>query len=198
MCVVCGRCNIYHLYTTNNICSLLCVRIRIHVLLERYIYIYIIYTHVYVVGSLSCIDIYIYIYVFYIIDIYCIYVYILYIYILYISISYVYVYVSCIYIYLYIYVIYIWIYIYMYIYMYTSIYRSVKSFCPFLYFFFFLHICNTWMIQIIKLIFNIPKITRVVNTKCSFEIMISFIKGKKTVQTCLALHEKVIAPKSNN
>ncbi len=32
----------------------------------------------------------------------------------------------------------------------------------------------------------------------NFEITISFIKGKKAVQTCLALREKVIAPKSNN
>ncbi len=33
-----------------------------------------------------------------------------------------------------------------------------------------------------------------VNIKCCFQMMISFIKGKKAVQTHLALREKLIAP----
>ncbi len=32
-----------------------------------------------------------------------------------------------------------------------------KSFCPYLFFFFFLHICHTWIIQIIKLILILHK-----------------------------------------
>ncbi len=69
---------------------------------------------------------------------------------------------------------------------YIHTHSGVKKFLPLPVFFF------AWFRLSNKFKFY-TKITWV-KTKCSFEIKISFIKGKKAVQTCLALREKVIAP----
>ncbi len=72
-----------------------------------------------------------------------------------------------------------------------------KGFCPFLFYNFFCIFVTLKRFRSSNKLQYFTKITQV-NTKCSFEIIISFIKGEKAVQTCLALHEKVIPPKSNN
>ncbi len=59
------------------------------------------------------------------------------------------------------------VYIYIYIYLYTH--SGVKVFAPFPFFFFFrfLHICHTWMIQIIKLFFILHK-----DNPCKYKLQV--------------------------
>ncbi len=88
----------------------------------------------------------------------------------------------------------VYIYIYIYIYIHTHTHSALKSFLPpscynFLYIFVTLK-----RFRANKFLYY-TKITRV-NTKCSCEIVISFIKGKKAVQTCVK--KKSLPPKSKN
>ncbi len=63
--------------------------------------------------------------------------------------------------------------------------------------FVFLHICHIWMIQIIKHILILHK-DNSGKYKCSFEIMISFIKGKKLSTPAWHYVKNELPPTSNN